>query len=548
MTELQTGARIAGRYELQSRLDAGGNAQVWAATDEELQRQVAIKILVTPEGGDPSFVDAFRAEAQAEAGLKHPGIVEVFDWGHEGNLNYIVMDLLAGRTVRDALMSTGPIAWEQVVSVGRQISSALAYAHHADIAHGHVSAERIVLGADGRATAIGFGLRCRGGCEIAASPDADTFALGGVLYEMLTGASPFGAAPAGHPANQPWPASPKQSVPGAPHELDRIVMKAISPDPAQRYHTAAELEADLDALAKPKSRAWLWWLLAVLAILFAAGVTWYFSSQQKVVVPDVAGKTQSEAATTLGNVGFKLVVSGQQASSTVPTGTVVSENPPAGTAVRKGADVAVVLSTGLPTVAMPSVSGVSLTAASAAIASAGLTVGTVTRQNSDTFPADTVISASQSSGAQVTQGTAVDLVVSAGQATASVPDVRGASQADATTKLSNAGFKVDVGQVFSSQSAGTVISQGPAAGSTVPAGSTVTISVSKGPAPVSVPDLASAKSNAAQSSLTELGLVPVVSTEASGTSPGQKGVVVSQDPEAGAKVAPGSKVTLTIGN
>ena len=551
MAELETGTRIAGRYSLENRLDAGGRAQVWAATDDELQRKVAIKILVTPAGGDPAFIEAFRAEAQAEAGLNHPAIVEVFDWGHDGELNFIVMDLLSGHTVRQALDSSGPIAWQTVLGVGRQVSSALAYAHHAEIAHGHLSAERIVVSADGDAAVIGFGLHCRGGCEVAASPDTDTFALGGVLYEMLTGSSPFGAAPEGYPQNQPWPAPIKHAAPDAPHELDRIVMKAISPDPAQRYRAAAELQADLDALARPKSRAWLWWLLAVLAVLIAAGATWYFSSQQKAVVPDLKGKSQSEAESLLSNSGFKLVVSGQAASSAVPTATIISENPAAGTAVRKGAQIAVVISTGLPSVAMPSVSGASLTDASSAIANAGLTVGTVTRQNSDTFPADTVISASQASGAQVTQGTSVDLLVSAGQKTVTVPDVRGISQSNATSKLTNVGLKVDTGQSYSTQPVGTVVSQGPAAGSTVPAGSTVTISVSQGRAPVTVPDVTGATTSAAQSTLTELGLVPVVSKEASGTAAAAgkpKGTVDTQSPETGESIAAGGRVTIKIFN
>ncbi|MDR3686338.1 MAG: PASTA domain-containing protein [Coriobacteriia bacterium] len=551
MTELGTGTRIAGRYSLESRLDAGGRAQVWAATDDELQRKVAIKILITPAGGDPAFIEAFRAEAQAEAGLKHPGIVEVFDWGHDGDVNFIVMDLLSGHTVRQALDAQGRFAWQVVLGVGRQISSALAYAHHAEIAHGHLSAERIVVSADGNAAAIGFGLHCRGGCEIAASPDADTFALGGVLYEMLTGSSPFGPAPEGHPQNQPWPTPVRHAAPDAPHELDRIVMKAISPDPAQRYRTAAELQADLDALARPKSRAWLWWTLAVLAVLIAAGATWYFSSQQKAVVPDITGKSQSEAESLLSNAGFKLVVSGQAASSAVPTATIISENPASGSAVRKGSQIAVVISTGLPTVAMPSVSGVSLTDASSAIASAGLTVGAITRQNSDTFPADTVISSSQAPGAQVTQGTPVDLVVSAGQKTVTVPDVRGISQSNATSKLTNAGLKTDVGQAYSSQPVGTVVSQGPAAGSTVPAGSTITISVSQGRAPVVVPDLTGATTSAAQNTLTELGLVPLVSKDASGTAAAAgrpKGTVHSQSPESGESVQAGSQVTINIYN
>ncbi|HEY5540112.1 MAG TPA: PASTA domain-containing protein [Coriobacteriia bacterium] len=548
MADLQPGTLIARRYRLENRLDMGGRAQVWEATDQELQRSVAAKVLVTPSGGDPAFIEAFRAEAQAEAALKHPGIVEVFDWGHDGDLNYIVMEMLSGHTVQQALESQGPFAWQQVVSVGRQVSSALAYAHSEGIAHGLISAERIVLAPDGNATTIGFGLRCRGGCEAPASPDADTFALGGVLYEMLTGASPFGAPPAEHPADQPWPTPVRHAVPEAPHELDRIVMKSISPDPAERYRTAAELEADLDALARPKSRAWLWITLAVLAVALAAFATWFVATQQKVVVPNVIGKSAVEATSLLDSAGLKLVVAGQEPSSVVATATIASESPGAGLRVRKGSQVGVVVSTGLPTAAVPSVVGVAVQTASTQIASAGLTVGSVTRQNSTAYPVDTVMASDPAAGTELTVGSVVDLVVSAGQATVTMPDVRGASQANATAELTNAGLKVDAGQVFSSGPAGTVISQGPAPGTAVPAGGTVTISVSKGLAPVKVPDVTGATTSDARTKLADLGFVPVVSTEASGTSPGHRGKVVSQDPEGGTSAASGSKVKITIGN
>jgi eukaryotic-like serine/threonine-protein kinase len=545
MAELETGVVIAQRYRLDERLDAGGTAQVWAATDQELDRRVAVKILLTPEVGGPAFIEAFRNEAQVEAGLKHPGIVEIFDWGHDGDRNYIIMDLLPGHTVRQALDSQGPFEWPAVVGVGRQVAAALAYAHQAGVAHGHIAAERIVVAADGDATAIGFGLRCRAGCEVPESPDADTFALGGVLYEMLTGSSPFGPAPVDYPSDQPWPAPLKHAAPDAPNELDRIVMKAISPDPAQRYASAAELQADLDALAKPKSRAWLWWLLAILAVLVAAGATWFFSSQQRVIVPDVTRKTQIQAETILADAGFKLVVSGQAASSSVPTDTIISEDPAAGTAVRKGSDVAVIISTGLPTVAMPAVSGTTLNEASSAIASAGLVVGKVTRQNSDAFPVDTVISASQPAGTPLIEGTSVDLVVSAGQKTTQVPDVRGASQSSATSKLTGLGLKVDVASAYSSQPSGIVVSQGPAPGSVVPAGATVSISVSKGPAPVKMPNVINATRADAVDTITNLGLVPITSEE-SGTA-SQRGRVIRQDPEGGVTLGAHSRVSITIG-
>lgn len=548
MPDIQEGTLIAGKYRLEARLDAGGVAQVWKALDEELKRDVALKILVTSEGAEPTFLDAFRAEAQAEAALKHPSIVEVFDWGHDGRANYIVMELLEGSTLRHSLDTAGPLQWPTVLSMGRQVASALAYAHHDGFAHGNLDPNMIMADSGGHSTVLGFGVSCRGECETPPSPDVDTYALGGVMYEALTGRSPFVARPAELPANQPWPQPLRDAVPGAPHEFDRIVMRAIAPDPRERYTSAAELQADLDALARPKSRAWLWTLLAVLAVLIAAFATWFLATQQKVVVPDVAGRTTFEATSILNSAGLKLVVAGQSASTAVATDTVVSETPGAGQRVRKGSEVGVVVSTGLPAVDVPSVAGVALQTASTQIGSAGLVVGTVTRANSATYPVDTVISSFPAAGTSVSVGTRVDLVVSAGRATVTMPDVRGSTQANATAKLTGLGLKVDVGEQYSNQPVGRVVSQGPAAGTAVPAGGTVVISLSQGPAPIKVPDLVSSTTSVARTTLENMGLVPITSVEASGTDPGKKGVVISQSPDGGTTVAPGSRVTLIIGN
>lgn len=544
MAQIEPGLVIAGRYRLEERLDAGGSAQVWRAADSELNRAVAVKILLTPPGSDASFLEAFRNEAQLEAALKHPSIVDVFDWGHDGEANYIVMELLTGESVRDVLQG-GPVAWSRVLGAGRQLASALAYSHAAGVAHGAIEPEQVLLRPDGHATLIGFGLQCRGACEYAAMPDADTAGLGVLMYTMLTGASPSGDRPPNVPENHPWPEHPHKLVSDIPSELDRIVMKAISPDPAERYATAAELQADLDAFAAPKSRAWLWALLALLAVLIVGVGTWYFASQMKVTVPDVVTQSSAQASATLSSAGLKMVVTGQSPSADVPLGAVVAETPAAGAKVRRGSQVGVTLSTGKPTAAVPSVTGLDLQAASSQIASAGLVVGTVTKQPNSTFPANTVISQSPLAGQQLTSGSSVDLVVSSGQAQVTVPDVRGLSQTNATDKLAGVGLVTQAGSAYSSQPKGVVVTQGPAPGTLVPAGSTVTISISKGPAPVAVPNVVGATSSAAQTSLTNIGLVPVSST-ATGTA-SQVGKVISQDPDAGTKVAPGSQVRIVIG-
>ena len=544
MPQLTAGVLIAGKYRLDARLDAGGQAEVWSATDTELQRPVALKILLTPVGADPSFLDAFRAEAKLDAQLRHPSIVEVFEWGSDGDANFVVEELLAGETVR-RLLANGPLAADRVIGIGRQIASALAFAHAEGVAHGSISAAHVIVGSDNKATLIDFGLQCRGQCEYPAVPDSDTAALGALLYEMLTGVKPSGPRPSGVAENAPWPEHPHKLRSDVPSALDAVVMKSIAPDPADRYSAAAELQAALDELVRPKSRAWLWVLLAILAVIAAAAGAWFFSTQTKIVVPDVTGKPSAEAQATITSAGLKMVVTGQVASDSIAQDSVVSEEPTAGTKVRRGSQLGVILSSGKPTASVPAVVGLELSAASSAVTGAGLTVGQVTNQANSTFPANTVISETPVAGTHVTAGTAVNLLVSSGQAKVTVPDVRGMSQADATVKLQGLGLVVDVGQAYSSQSKGVVFAQGPAPGTSVAKGSTVTLSVSKGVAPITVPDVTGAQAPDAKTSLQNLGLVPV-SVLTSGTA-SQVGTVISQDPVSGTKVPTGSQVKLTIG-
>jgi beta-lactam-binding protein with PASTA domain len=544
MPQIESGALVAGRYRLQSRLDSGGRAQVWTAVDDELKRDVAVKILLTPPGGDPSFVESFRAEAQLEAKLKHEGIVEVFDWGHDEDVNFVVMELLAGDTAARHV-ANGPLTPERVIEIGRQAAAALVYAHGEGVAHGSVGPGHVIVGPNARTTLIDFGLQCRGQCEYDAIADADTYALGALLYELLTGASPAGPRPLNLPDAEPWPAHPHKLNSNVPHELDKIVMKAISSVPAERYEHAADLKAALDELVRPKSHAGLWIALAVLAVLLAAGGTWLFASRQSIVVPDVTGKPSAEAQATLSSAGLKMVVTGQSPSTSIAVGSVVSEEPTAGSKVRRGTTVGVSLSTGKPTVAAPTVTGLDLQTATVNIANAGLIVGTVTTQSSAAFPVNTVISQAPAAGVEMSANSPINLVVSAGQVKVTVPDVRGLTESEATEKIESLGLVPDIGRAFSNEPSGLVLNQTPSAGTAVNAGATVAITVSKGQAPVQVPNVEGAQTADAKTSLQNLGLVPVT-VETSGT-PAQVGIVISQDPSAGTKVSPGSQVTITVG-
>jgi serine/threonine-protein kinase len=329
-------------------------------------------------------------------------------------------------------------------------------------------------------------------------------------------------------------------------EFDRIVMKAIAPDPAARYQNAAQLHADLEAMAAPKKRhTGLWIAAAVVALALVAAGVWFLTTQQNAVVPGVVGVASADASATLVRAGFTMVVSGSRASSAVASDAVLSESPGAGKTVRKGSQIAVVLSTGKPMATVPGLAGLTLQAASAKIAAAGLVVGSVTSQASSVFPASSVLTQVPSAGTETTLGAAVDLIVSSGARQVTVLDVRSTSQTTAVARLTGQGLLVDVGESFSSQPVGIVVSQAPTPGSNVPAGSTVTISVSKGPAPVTVPDVKGAAAADAKTSLEEIGLVPVT-VAASGTA-AQKGTVIDQDPEPGTQVSAGSKVTIMVG-
>ena len=274
-----------------------------------------------------------------------------------------------------------------------------------------------------------------------------------------------------------------------------------------------------------------------------------------VTVPNVVGQSQSAATSTITGAGLTLGTVTQQASTTVPAGTVLSQNPAAGASVAPGTAVDLVVSSGPtapPPVTVPNVVGQSQSAATSTITGAGLTLGAVTQQSSQSAPAGSVISQNPAAGASVAPGTAVDLVVSSGPPVAPpviVPNVVGLSQSAATSALANLGLTATVTlQTSATVPAGNVISQNPAAGASVAPGTAISLVVSSGvppPQPVTVPNVVGLSQSAATSAITGAGLtLGTVTQQASATVPA--GNVLSQNPAAGASVAPGSAVDLVV--
>jgi eukaryotic-like serine/threonine-protein kinase len=267
--DLEEGGILDGRYQLRSLLGVGGMAKVYLATDRVLQRQVAVKVLSQPYAQDPSFVERFQREARAAASLSHPNIMAVFDSGTDGELQYLVMEYVAGRSLAELLARQGRLAPRPAVELAVQVCAALAAAHAQGLVHRDIKPANVLVGDDGRVKVTDFGIakaaattltgtgvvlgtaaylapeQAQGGPVDARS---DLYSLGCVLYELLCGSPPFGSG-AGSPLvavatqhlHQP-PEPPSAHNPQVDPGLDAVVLTALAKQPDQRYQRAVDLQ------------------------------------------------------------------------------------------------------------------------------------------------------------------------------------------------------------------------------------------------------------------------------------------------------------------
>ncbi|MEA2425439.1 MAG: eukaryotic-like serine/threonine-protein kinase, partial [Thermoleophilaceae bacterium] len=258
MADVAENTMVDGRYRITGRIGTGGMADVYCAHDEHLGRDVALKMLHRRFAQDQDFVERFRREASAAAGLQHPNVVGVFDRGEYDGTYYIAMEFLRGRTLKDVINQSAPLDQERALDITTQILRAAGFGHRRGVIHRDFKPQNVIVDEEDRVKVTDFGIARAGASEItetgsimgtaqylspeqaqgtAAEEVSDLYSIGVMLYEMLTGALPFGGESAvaialRHLTEPPPPMRPQR--PDLSPGLEGVVMQALAKDPAQR--------------------------------------------------------------------------------------------------------------------------------------------------------------------------------------------------------------------------------------------------------------------------------------------------------------------------
>jgi eukaryotic-like serine/threonine-protein kinase len=612
-----------GRYRILRKLGTGGMANVYLAEDEVLGRRVAIKILNDRHAGDDQFVERFRREAKNAASLSHPNIVSIYDRGEAEGTYYIAMEYLDGRSLKELIVARGPAPINLAVDYARQILAAIRFAHRHGIVHRDIKPHNVLVDAEGRLKVTDFGIARAGASQMTEagsiigtaqylSPEqakgapvdqtSDLYSVGVVLYELLTGVVPFsGETPVEiamkHLSTVPSPPSAKRK--DVPRDLDLVVMRALAKDPAERYQSAEEMDADLRRVSRgtaispvteeaataiiarppptavteikprapesvpyapppayydydePRGRA-LWPWFVALFFVIAAVIGGYFlyeqvqdqlSGSKTIAVGNYVGIREADAVPMIRAKGLKPNVV-RQASATVDETYVISQTPQPGDRIPKSNYVTIYVSQGPPKTDVPSVVGEQLDRALSDLQDAKLK-GRPVQIESDK-PQGEVVSQSPTAGASLEQGKTVTLRVSKGPQPVGVPNVIGSSFETAQSTLLGKGFAVSRIDVKSDQPKDTVIGMSPGPGTLQPPNTNIRLTVSKGPSTSMVPDVTTLSQSDAQAQLKASGFkVKIVSQPVS--DPSQDGIVQTQDPAGGQQAPPGTTVTIAVG-
>lgn len=588
------GALLDGRYRLDAVIARGGMSIVHLATDERLDRHVAVKLLDPALAGDRAFVDRFTLEARSVARLSDPGIVQVFDQGVEGDTAFLVMELVPGGTLRELLDERGPMPPYAAAAVLRPLLGALREAHDAGLVHRDIKPENVLISTNGAVKLADFGL-VRAVAESRAtsrsvvmgtaaylSPEqisgtdtdgrSDLYSLGVLAYEMLTGEPPFNGdnsiAVAYRRLDTDVPAPSDQSDSVA-EDLDHLILRATRRSREDRYSGAGEMLDDLDRAAEigrfptyvvPAPHQSSWSRARAAAARSAPGGESEF---------DAADRESGEALNhgdgpvpTRMHTRVGLDPAPPPAADPYSRGEVepVSDRAPVRPRRKLGLLwLVVVLAVAVALavagwwlgsgrfVTVPAVQGMSVGQATDAVNAVGLAASTRDTFSND-VPRSGLVGTDPEAGARVPRGETVAVLVSVGRPI--VPEVGAGRDVDTVSALlrENSLEPVRGGAEHSdSVPVGQVVALEPRPGTTVDVGTRVSMVTSSGPAPVMVPDVVGLEEDQARAALEGSGLtVSEVRRVYDGEVDG--GLAVGTDPDPGSDVARGDGVTLLVSN
>ena len=552
------GKLLGNRYEIIEKIGNGGMATVYKATDKVLKRYVAVKILRDEYTTDEEFIRRFEAEAQSAARLTHANIVSIYDVGVEGNLYYIVMELIQGKTLKEIIIKErGPLPWKWSINMAIQIASALEMAHRNNIIHRDIKPHNIIVTEDGVAKVTDFGIakavsnstitafgttigsvhyfspeHARGGYTDAKS---DLYSLGVVMYEMVTGRVPFDADTPVSVALKHMQEEPEEPIkvnPNVPIAVNKIIMKALQKDTNLRYQTASEMLVDLKrALKNPDGD-------------FVEDLEYDPTARTQVINTKGYGEEKRGGKGNAKKEGkFKSFIKKHKALS-IFIGLVLLF------ILSLGGTMLALSLTNPPEVEMPSVVGLSKEEAQQEIENAKLKFEIEKEEYNKDVPEGFVISQDPTymeKYNKVKQGSTVKVVISKGQEKTTVPKVVGMEKEEAITALEDAKLKAEIIEETSKKvEEGYVISQETDAETEVFAGDTVKIHVSIGTGikQVTMIDVTGKTEADAKKALEDMGLV--VNIGYSEDSSKDNGIVLKQTVEVGKVIDEGTTVTITV--